>query len=508
MKSYRFIRLSICMIVTAVIFYFGSALAAAKNDPDSGSDELKRLKQVVEKQQLQIDLLKRNLAKVYRQTLSETGVLGGVNLQNSVYLRSSYFALQRKEFYSPLVGSIDKENHNAFVNYLDLKFSAQPSQELKFHATLTMYKLWGAWNDPAGILSADFNYAERPSDSGIRLKRAYGDYRPEWLGRRVNLTFGRLPTSDGYLTRYSTNRPSQTTYPDLSFNAESDGAGLTFYLDGLFVDSVNVVYARSEDDTDQYPFMTDPQGLSDIDFYVIQANGSLPVVSNSSWVIQWFRVDNLRPTGDDLFLQMLRSYDPDWETTNGTIVFPDELGYVDKLTFQFCADSIADLPVDFFGSVSRSRSRPNGKKVTAGGTPLDPSTLPPEVAPLANYFYLVSPDNSEPHTGWAFYGGIRFHLFASYPDNPKIGVEYFHGSKYWVGLSIASTDPYQKLNTRGDVWEVYWIQPLVPEMFQLRTGWQKISRDYTESVMAGLYGPAVESDEKDRLFYCTLELMF
>jgi hypothetical protein len=472
------------------------------------------LQQKVSEQQEQIDKLKSNLAFVYKQTIKDTGIIEKYKLGNEVYFRTSYYDMQRDDI--SLGNNItDDQYDNAFVNYFDLKFSAEPSDEIQFNATLTMYKLWGAWNAPESISSSDFNYSSNPSDSGVKVKRAYVDYRPQWLERNLNLTFGRLPTSDGYLTRYRYNRPSQTSYPDLAFNAESDGAAFTAYFDNPLIQSINLVYARSEDDTDMYPFKKDTNGLADIDFYVAQLNSRLTALDNSGLALQWLRVDNIRPTGDNLIRDGVADYNMYVELSGlpypvvNDLTFPQELGYVDKYTVQFNNDRFFDSPIDFFASVSWSRSHPNGDQIyaeDADGNPLDLAALPnfKDAASL----YLVSSDNQDSESGWAFYTGLRYNIESERFRNPKIGLEYFQGSEYWVGLNVAASDPYQKLNTRGSVWEIYWVQPCVENMLQFRTGYQYIDREYTESIFAGLYGAPYETDEKDKLLYFSLEFMF
>jgi hypothetical protein len=63
----------------------------------------------------------------------------------------------------------------------------------------------------------------------------------------------------------------------------------------------------------------------------------------------------------------------------------------------------------------------------------------------------------EDRTGYAAYVGARYDL----PTGTKIGAEYNHGSKYWIGMVPASDDVWTaKLGTRGDVFEVYVIQEL------------------------------------------------
>ncbi|MDA3896908.1 MAG: DUF3373 family protein [Desulfobacteraceae bacterium] len=478
---------------------------------DTGQIEVQQqtagdLKQTVASQQEEIDKLKSNLAFVYKQTIKDTGMIEKYKLGNEVYMRSSYYDLQRDDvLFSD--GTTDDEYENSFVNYLDLKFTAEPSDELQFNATLTMYKLWGTWNSPESVRSSDFNYSSTPSDSGVKVKRAYVDYRPQWLGQQVNLTFGRLPTSDGYLTQYRYNRPSQTSYPDLAFNAESDGAAFTFYFNNVFAKSFNLVYARSEDDTDMYPFKTDSEGLEDIDFYVAQFNSDLFFLDNSVFTLQWLRVDNIRMTGDDVLRDSIDDYNMIYGQVLGVapsvtdLVFPQELGYVDKFTVQLNNDLLLDGPIDFFASVSWSKSHPNGDQVTA-------NNMPSNIQGAIDSLYLLSSDNQDSQSGWAFYTGLRYNIESKLLRNPKVGVEYFDGSEYWVGLDIAASDPYQKLNTRGSVWEIYWVQPCVENILQFRTGYQMIDRDYTESVMAGLYGAPNKTDEEDSLFYFSLEFIF
>jgi len=224
-------------------------------------------------------------------------------------------------------------------------------------------------------------------------------------------------------------------------------------------------------------------------------------------------VDNLRPTGDDAFRDLIR--------LNGipaTLQFPDELGYMDKYTFQLSNDRLFDWPLDVFASAAYSSTEPNGQKILVNGLPLNSEALPPELNAALSRIqqgiygnagpYLGSADNEDGEDAWAFYAGLRYHLPFKKLHNPKIGLEFFNGSENWVGLNIAAVDPYQKLNTRGSVWEVYWNQPLVEKTLQMRTGYQFISRDYSESLLSGLYGEPKDLDRDDRLFYISLEYVF
>ena len=185
-----------------------------------------------------------------------------------------------------------------------------------------------------------------------------------------------------------------------------------------------------------YPFKRDSQGLDDIDFYAAQLNSRLTSLDNSNITLQWLRVDNIRPTGDNLIREAVDNINTINMLTGqppfvSELIFPQELGYVDKYTVQLNNDRILDSPVDFFASVAWSRSHPNKERIYAedgDGNPLDLAALPQfkDAASL----YLVSSDNQDSQSGWAFYAGLRYNIESERYRNPKIGIEYFQGSEY------------------------------------------------------------------------------
>jgi hypothetical protein len=256
-----------------------------------------------------------------------------------------------------------------------------------------------------------------------------------------------------------------------------------------------------------YPFQKDSEGLEDIDFYAVQLNSNLSFLDNSVFIFQWLRVDNIRMTGDDVLRDAVDDYNMYLQLSGQghlvvtDLIFPQELGYADKFTLQLDNDRVFDSPIDFFASVAWSKSHPNGEQVHA-------NNMPPNIQEAIESLYLLSSDNQDSQSGWAFYTGVRYNIGSALLRNPKIGLEYFQGSEYWMGLNVAASDPYQKLNTRGSVWEIYWVQPCVENMLQFRTGYQLIDREYTESLFAGLYGAPEKTDEEDTLIYASFEFMF
>ena len=64
--------------------------------------------------------------------------------------------------------------------------------------------------------------------------------------------------------------------------------------------------------------------------------------------------------------------------------------------------------------------------------------------------------------------------------NPKIGFEYNHGSKNFCAMTGGSNELFSKLSTRGNVYDVYWIQPANRNLF-FRTGLIYVDYEYTNS---------------------------
>jgi|GEM_PF-4766809 len=272
------------------------------------------LKQMIDKQKKRMNLVNKNLQKVYKQTLSEVGGTQRYNLGVSADLNTSYYSIDRDMNDVSNLNSDDPltyadtsdDSDNAFLNTLDLKLYGQIGKELQLTSTLSMYKLWGSWTHPMQRGISDFNYSSSPSTAGISVRTAYADYRPEWLNRTFNLTFGRLPTAGGHLSKFRHNEPSPSSYPDLAYNSETDGIAGTLYPNKMGIPgltSLNMVYIRSVEDTDSHPYQTDPAELDDIDFYTLQLNSDPPFMEDATFTVHAFRMDNIRPSKNELIAE-------------------------------------------------------------------------------------------------------------------------------------------------------------------------------------------------------------
>ena len=85
-------------------------------------------------------------------------------------------------------------------------------------------------------------------------------------------------------------------------------------------------------------------------------------------------------------------------------------------------------------------------------------------------------------TGRAWYAGIRYEIPARFLNRPKIGLEYNKGSQFWFSYTPGPADIYNKMATRGEAYEAYYIQPFNKNLL-LRIGGVKIVYDYVGSGM-------------------------
>jgi hypothetical protein len=170
------------------------------------------------------------------------------------------------------------------------------------------------------------------------------------------------------------------------------------------------------------------------------------------------------------------------------------LGDMDLVGVHVQAPHFLGSDFDIFFSWGMNRSHANGNFVRM---PINDTIS----IPLG----LLSVDGTEDQTGWAVFTGIRYTTPFSSLNNPKIGFEYNHGSKYWFSFTQGSTEVYNKLATRGDVFDFYYIQPLNKYLF-FRTGYTYVDYEYTGS--GWHIGQPVETDQNMKNIYFLLECRF
>lgn len=381
---------------------------------------------------------------------------------------------------SPMSG--DEDDDNNWTNRFRLNMDAQINPTLSFHGRMTVYKNWGDSDYTAISLYNDMNRAHRPETSGVKLDRAYIDWIPDFVVP-IAVTVGRHPSSEGPPLEYKENRPRQSTYPGLLFDAENDGLVVTLGLErytGLKNSGWRLAYGKGyhtdDDDSSSFSFFDD-EYAEDTDMYATFLESEIPGLQNSLVVLSYAHMTDLPSSflGQDS---------------------PVNVGDMDLYGIHMQASNFLASRFDIFASWAANRSDTNGEAV-------DYSAVFGYPAGTVNMGLLS--DGTEDRSGSSIFAGVRYTIPFTPLHDPKIGFEYNHGSKYWMSMTMASTEMFNKLATRGDAYELYYIQPVNENLF-FRAGYTVIEYDYTGS--GSHLGQPAETDAELENYYLLMDVRF
>ena len=366
----------------------------------------------------------------------------------------------------------DYSADNHWTTRLRLNAEANIMKGLDFHGRFTVYKNWSNINRADYAIYADPNIAHVPTDTSLKLDRAYIDWVIPNMPIPIALTIGRQPSSEGPASEFKENKMRQSTYPVLLFDGEADGIVGTIGLErftGIPNSGLRLAYGKgyqSEDDKTVY--MDSRYGIDDLNVFGAFLEGEIPSLPGSLMVLSYVRGNGFVDT-------------PDGPS--------DNLGDMDLYGIHMQAPRILDSDFDVFFSWGLNKSHPNGNYVNMMGTPMG----------------LLNSNGKNGHTGWAVFTGFRYTTPFSFLNNPKLGFEYNHGSKYWFSFTQGSTELYNKLGTRGNVYDFYYIQPINRYMF-LRTGFTYVDYDYSGS--GWHIGQPTDTNQELKDFYFLIDCRF
>lgn len=368
---------------------------------------------------------------------------------------------------------IDDTNDNAWSNRFRINMDAEILKNLKFTGRLAVLKNF-ADGDSSAMLN-DANRAHVPDDTTVKLDRAYIDWVPKGLPVPVAITFGRHPSSEGPPFEYKENRLRQSTYPALLFDGEADGIVATIGLErytGWSNSGLRLAYGKGYQDDDDFDNYLDDKivGLHDTNVYAAFLETEISQVKDSLLVLSYVR-------GED--------FTADTTDFGGNSA---NIGDMDIFGIHAQVNKLAGSNVDVFLSTGLNKSHPSGTVQFGPGT-----------------VGLLNNDGNESNTGWAVYTGLRYTIPSVRMNNPMLGFEYNHGSEHWFSFTLGSTELFNKLATRGDVFDVYYIQPFNKNLF-MRAGYTFANYDYA---LSGWHiGDSIDSDEELRNFYFLLDCRF
>lgn len=387
---------------------------------------------------------------------------------------------------SPMPGYTAK-NESILLNRFGLNLKAQATEDIQVKARLLMYKVWGheTMTPVQGNFFPDRAFgpfdgtvAHVPSDNILRVDYAYATWS-NIGGAPVWFSVGRRPSTGGIPSnlRQNTEKMGTAGIPSLMVDYAFDGLtiGVAPDIEALPGAYAKLCYGRGFDSGYRTNGGLFQNSLKDTDFLGINV---VPYDTDMLHVeLQWQRGWNIfnAPSDGVNFMGMpipvsLNMGDIDWY---GGVVMSkfEKLGPGDLNLFASAAISKTHPNSNTFQLPFFSMDGVNFMK--AGfGLLYDDDPMTPEV-------------DKKSHTGSAIYLGGRYDIKST---GTKIGLEYNHGSKYWIGMVPAEDDIWtSKLGTRGDVYEVYLIQELNKKPIAkrgkayIRVGYQYYKFNYTGS---------------------------
>ena len=459
-------------------------------------DSLQRRVEQLEKRREDISQIKNDVYDLYdtMDRVETKTIKDKMNIGAELRTRVDYFYLRdhlvRGNPFDPSTWSKeDLHNDNHWSNRFRVNMDAKLTKDLLFHARLAAYKDWGTIEPVMGV--NDGNPAHVPGDSTVKFDRVYVDWiLPTPIP--MAFTFGRHPSTEGPPQEFKENRLRQATYPSLLFDAEQNGLVFTIGLEryiGWKNAGLRFGYGKGYQSKDSMAWYLDRPDLDDTTFAAAFFESEIPGLPDSLMVLSYIH-------GDDVNDGMAMA----------------NIADVDLFGVHVQAPNILGTGIDAFFSWGLDRFDPNGyvpaidpSSGQAMAMPTPQGNVPLYVGILSGPAPAGDPSLLRNRTGWAIYTGLRYTLPLPMLKNPKIGFEYNYGSKNWFSFTMGAVERYNKLATRGNVYDLYYIQPVNRFLF-LRTGFTFI--DYNNAYSGWhIYKPE-KVDEKLTDFYILIDCRF
>ena len=505
-----------------------SAIAA----DDSLRAEIEALKaQMAELKEAQskvnYDALKKQISEVKAHT-------GGDNIKWSVDFRTAYdivdyktsganlaigmnFGAMTPQGPTPVTMPIEeaKTSNSIWTNKLILNMAAQPVDNLVFKGAIGVYTTYGQNNIATNSMFQGFDWygTQKPTDSAIKLREAYFLYFGDIGEMPYSVSFGRRPSTDGFITNLREDNDNPNSPVGHNINMEFDGASFKFDFDKLT--GVSGLYfklciGRGFSDTrGSYSTGTTATGFSpgyikgdqnpNMDLIGLLAqlydDGQYKVMAN------YFKGYNMMGAGMNINL------DINMPVSGPNVVYPtpdygsirfNDVGDMDGWSLSVQVNGIGDEISDFlddtifFASYAGMKTKPKNNVVNnvnwsaaadaallagAGGNAAAAAAMKAGITASMSGAGMLGSQESE--TGHSYYVGLNMPAFM---ESDRIGLEYNHGSQYWRSFTYGEdTLARSKLATRGDAYEIYYNLPLVNKNLTAQFRYTYMDYDYTGS---------------------------
>ncbi len=425
----------------------------------------------------------------------------------------------------------DYKNDSLLTNRLRINMRVKATENLEFKGRLAMYKAWGMQSNPvdstynsnngggafmlnSAMTGFDGGSTRQPSSNALKVDRAFINWN-NIAGQPIWFSIGRRPTTDGPPAQLRLGADKKMATPVAFMDWPFDGASVGYAYENLFglpdfPGRVRLCYGRGFEagpGSDGNSSLN-TTALNDVDFGGL--SWDVYHKGDRFFNLQAFGAFNLFNVPDGVtFLNPLEYafWEADQKSATPTNKFYDPLNSDRNLKLDranlgnlFHTDAVYMSKVNnlnYFAAGGWSRAVGQGKDEMGTGL-------------LTSWW-----DDPETNDGYSVYLGARY----DFPDHPfKVGLEYNHGTKYWIGLTPGNDDLYaSKLATRGDVWEAYTIWNIpAGEMISrfskafMRIGAQYYKYDYTGSgfwLGAPVKVDEVANDPLSAQFYAPVDHM-
>ena len=361
------------------------------------------------------------------------------------------------------VPAYKNNNDILYTNRVRLKFDAKVSDNVSFSGRMSMYKVFGdstgvqVFNGQPNSFNIDGTTTGVPNSDQVRIDRAYFSWN-NIGGSNLYLSIGRRPSTYGPPMNFRQDEPRGGTPSGSLIDYQFDGITVGYNITDNTV--FRVCYGLGyESGFGNGNLLKMPQDrLKDV--HLIGAN--LDLWNTETTLIQatYAHAFNVTDgfnglivltknplTGDPVPAPVIMRYSPS-----------ANLGSINLLGGNLTR---RQGPVDLYGSVNYSATRPNGTTTPFGGLMSDPFETPVD------------------RDGYMVMAGIRYN-FAN-DEATKLGFEYNHGSQYWFNFAHAEDDIVApKTNTRGNVYEAY-LTHRINDHFIFKADYIQYDYDYSGS---------------------------
>ena len=395
----------------------------------------------------------------------------------------------------------DVDNDIIYTNKLRMDMKAQVNRKLSFRGRLAAYKVFG---DSTGVkfnqgslgdVTLDGNTSSLPHGDTIHMERAYFVYNNDLQNVPISLSVGRRPSTQGPPMEYRNYALVGGSPLSTIINWQFDGASLTFGMEdvtGIPGASFKICYGVGfEDDWGNASSLNyskaDLEDVHMLGFIVdLFDNGNTSAMFN--YAHAWDVTDGF--TGLSVMPFTIAPEDRNGDGTAEYYFEANNGGFISRLE---PSTNIGDW--DAASLLLRSKiPTPNDQIdwfLAGSYSHTDPSKVSEN--PFFNLMgmgLLSSNGDLESRDGYSIYGGV----ICPMPLNARLGLEYNWGSKYWFNFTGAEDSLIgSKLATRGEVYEAYYIQPVMARNFFLKLGGQFYDYEYTGS--GNPIGKPVEIDD-------------